>query len=272
MEEARKINSADDTSAATYHPEDAFKNKVEEAKEYTIKFLKDLGLSLDLFGGIKKLDPKFLADIVDGKIYFNKNRIGELSFDLIERIAGHEAQHLKTEELKERGLKLNELYKIDEFKRLQDRIGNYYDKISKTENLPHTKEEYQEPEEVLSRLRAYQVYRRQRKEKVKVEKKPREFIEAFEKEGEKDLKFLDKDYLFHVTGSSAVTETSSSAVVSSSVPGGIDLDRKGLRLERRGSASPLISSSALTPTQLKTLQENLAGLKIEVLTITKGPE
>ena len=179
-------------------------NNREKAEEYTIKFLKEFGYPGDLFGGIKKLDnPNAAADVVYGatvaesRIYFNEDWIGALTIDLIERIAAHEAQHIKTFELSERGLKLERLNEIEEFKALQLRVGDYYDKISKTEKaLPHTKEEYQSPAELLSRLRGYWAYLMQIEKEDKITIRPREFVGVFKEE---DLKFLNEEYLFFIT-------------------------------------------------------------------------
>ncbi|MFA4993095.1 MAG: glycosyltransferase family 9 protein [Candidatus Omnitrophota bacterium] len=175
------------------------KVNIEKTKEYTIKLLKLFGYSADLFGGIKRLEnDKARSQVIDGKVYFNAYWISRLADDEIERLAAHEVQHIATEELMDKNMKLGGLQEDRGYLGLMSRIGRQFDQIGeeKGDVLAKPREFYQEPWEALSLLRGYQIYLNQVARGAKTSPQPYEFIEAFT---EDDLVFLDTGHLDKIT-------------------------------------------------------------------------
>lgn len=170
-----------------------------ELTRHVEKFLEESGYSKDLFGGIirlKKDKDNVRAEVIYGKIFFNEYWIDNLSKEEIERLVAHEAQHIRTDYLRDNDkVKLGGLYQDERFKKLQERIGVQFEKIIREKGpiLAKPVEFYQAPWEALSLLRAYEAYLAQG---GSGETQPYEFIEAFEPG---DLKFLDEKYLYSIT-------------------------------------------------------------------------
>jgi len=178
----------------------AVSSSLERAKEYTDKFIQRFGAPSASFGGVKELrNPRARAETMHPIIYINSLWQDEMTEDERERVLAHEVQHTRTTFLTYQvGLKLEGLLKTKEFQELQVRIGNLYDKVLKEKGniFGKPKNQYQEPWEVLSLLRGYEIYTEQIRRGLQVTTQAYEFIEAFI---EQDLNFLDEDYLFKAT-------------------------------------------------------------------------
>ncbi|MEK6733435.1 MAG: hypothetical protein AABY55_07395, partial [Candidatus Omnitrophota bacterium] len=169
------------------------------AKKYTEKFIQEFGTLDDNFGGAKELnDPKTRAQAINNDIYFNSLWLDKMTLDEIERVAAHEVQHTRTVFLLKKRDILGGLHNVTAFQELQQRIGRLYDKIiqEKGNVLAKPRNHYQSSSELLSLLRGYQVYLKQKKKGIRTRIQPYEFIEAFTS---KDLHFLNEDYLFKIT-------------------------------------------------------------------------
>jgi hypothetical protein len=155
--------AAEDSSVSSAY---AIREKnIKKAERYTKEFLRKLGHQENLFSGVVRLEnDKARAQVVNGKIFFNEIWIDKMPDDEIARVAVHEVQHIETESLVANGIKVGGLIENDEFMALQKRIGSLFDKIIEEEGpiLIKPKASYQDPWELLSLLRGYEVYRRQK--------------------------------------------------------------------------------------------------------------
>ncbi|MDD5560875.1 MAG: hypothetical protein PHT50_01915 [Candidatus Omnitrophica bacterium] len=174
-------------------------NNIEKIKKYTLKSLKDFGYPENIFGGITRLEnDKARAQVINGKVFFNEFWVDRLFEDEIERLCAHEVQHLSTEDLIGKGIKLGGLQKDKGYIELMLRIGSRFDRIfeEKGSVLTKPKEFYQDPWEALSLLRGYQIYLDQVARGIKVSPQAYEFIEAFEND---DTIFLNPNYVQQIT-------------------------------------------------------------------------
>lgn len=173
------------------------KNLIKEAVDM---FIKKFGSPYSSFIGFAKLN-RGDAQNIGHKISFDEPKIRELTEDQIERHAAHEVQHSRTNYLMELGrseeskFELRALDDIKEFQELKQRIENFYE--TNKDKLKQPKEYYLEDlREILSRLRAYQIYLTQKRKDINITTLPYELIEVFR---EKDLKFLDENYLREIS-------------------------------------------------------------------------
>lgn len=173
------------------------KINIPEQKENTNEYLENIKKTFNNQFGSKKVgfDKSVLAprenglaqvNYENGKLYpvlqdegIKKDRTVQL------RLLAHEIQHCYNQD--DWGIQ-NKLSQLKDFNNLQERFKKKFVEIK--DKLKKDEKHYLSPEEILARLRAYQIFLQQGKPWQTAE--PHEFFEILDVN---DLRWLDEDYL-----------------------------------------------------------------------------
>ena len=210
-------------------------SSVKTIFEKRIKTLGEtLGVNTVYFDGFKRLPMETAVQLREGtdKIVVNSLWKDKLSGDQIERLLSVKIQQRRTELMRRFNvIDFQSLAESRDFKRVQKRVGDFYDRaVKKNILLPYHRQYYQSPKQVLSLLRGYQLYLEQKKRGGTVITRPQEFIESFKP---RDLKFLDESYLETVS-KNLYQETALVGKDFGLTRGGIDLKTDSLKLNIKG--------------------------------------